>query len=82
MGNVSQNIEENELIKKKLSIAKPISKKAEGLISPKNSSYKEIQDNKKKTYKEKVMSKIKKTIKDNILRNARRVAFPLYQSHS
>ena len=57
-------------------------KKAEGLISPKNSSYKEIQDNKKKTYKEKVMSKIKKTIKDNILRNARRVAFPLYQSHS
>ena len=32
MGNVSQNIEENELIKKKLSIAKPISKKAAGLI--------------------------------------------------
>ena len=53
-----------------------------GLTNRKSSSNKEIQDNKKKTYKQKVMSKIKKTIKDNILRNARRVAYPLYQSHS
>ena len=35
------------------------------------------------TYKQQVMNKIKKTVKDNILRNARRVAYqinPIYPS--
>ena len=39
-------------------------------------------DNKKLTYKEFVISKIKQTVRDNILRNARRVAYPIYQSYS
>ena len=38
-----------------------------------------IDEEKKKTYKEQVMNKIRKTIKDNILRNARIFAYPMYQ---
>ena len=48
--------------------------------SPKNNKVKE--ENKKETYKQQVMNKIKQTIKDNILRNARRVAFPMYPIYS
>ena len=33
------------------------------------------------TYKQQVMNKIKQAVKDNILRNARRVAYPIYQSN-
>ena len=38
-----------------------------------------ISEEKKKSYKEQVMSKIRQTVKDNILRNARKFANPLYQ---
>ena len=41
-----------------------------------------IQDeNNKKSYKQQVMNKIKQTIKDNFLRTARRVAYPMGQNY-
>ena len=43
--------------------------------SPNKNKVKE--ENKKMTYKQQVMNKIKQTVKDNILRNARRVAYPI-----
>ena len=39
-------------------------------------------ENKNLSYKQIVINRIKQTVKDNILRNARRVAYPIYQSHS
>ena len=33
----------------------------------------------KKSHKDEVMSKIRETVKNNILRNAKRVAFSMYQ---
>ena len=42
----------------------------------------ENEENKKLTYKEIVMNKIKQTVKDNIYRNARRYAFPISQNFS
>ena len=48
-----------------------------------NKNYKNnYNKNKKLLYKEFINSKIKLTIKDNILRNARRVSYPIYQSYS
>ena len=52
------------------------------LGNKKSPSKEEIKENNnKKSYKEQVMSKIKQTVKDNILRNARRVAFPMYPNY-
>ena len=48
------------------------------LYNKKNQKNKVKDDNTNITYKQQVMNKIKKTIKDNILRNARRVAFPIH----
>ncbi len=42
----------------------------------------ENEENKKLSYKEIVMNKIKQTVKDNIYRNARRYAFPISQNFS
>ena len=39
-------------------------------------------DNKRLTYKEIVINNIKQTVKDNILRNARRIVYPIYPSYS
>ena len=50
-------------------------------FNKKSSSKEEIKENNKKSYKEQVMSKIKQTVRDNILRNARRVAYPMYPSY-
>ena len=38
-------------------------------------------ENNKKSYKQQVMSKIRQTIKDNFLRTARRVAYPMNQNY-
>ena len=48
------------------------------IINRKSPNRKDIDENNKKaSYKQRVMTKIKQTIKDNILRNARRVACPI-----
>ena len=52
------------------------------ILNRKSPFNKEIQEDNKKSYKQKVMTKIKQTIRDNILRNARRFAYPVYQKHS
>jgi hypothetical protein len=51
-------------------------------LNKKSPIRKEIEDdNKNATYKQKVMTKIRQTIKDNILRNARRVVCPIIQKN-
>jgi hypothetical protein len=50
-------------------------------FNKKSPSKEEIKANNKKSYKEQVMSKIKQTVRDNILRNARRVAYPMYPNY-
>ena len=52
------------------------------ILNRKSPFNKEIQEENKKSYKQKVMTKIKQTIRDNILRNARRFAYPIYQKYS
>ena len=52
------------------------------ILNRKSPFNKEIQEDNKKSYKQKVMTKIKQTIRDNILRNARRFAYPVFQKHS
>ena len=50
-------------------------------FNKKSPSKEETKANNKKSYKEQVMSKIKQTVRDNILRNARRVAYPMYPNY-
>ena len=61
------------LTKKKLPLKKI---KFNGKKSPNKNN-----GNKKLSHKEIVINNIKQTVKDNILRNARRVAYPIYQSY-
>lgn len=44
--------------------------------------YEKNKENAKLSYKQIVMGKIKQTIKNNILRNARKVVYPFYQNYS
>jgi hypothetical protein len=59
---------------------KTLTKKSR-FFNKKSPSKEEIKANNKKSYKEQVMSKIKQTVRDNILRNARRVAYPMYPNY-
>ena len=51
------------------------------ILNKKNLKNGKNEENKNLSYKQIVINRIKQTVKDNILRNARRVAYPIYQSN-